>query len=47
MNSHSALLFHDIDVMIFFEIIFDSRGSDISNFTQSDQKIAPYHLVVS
>ena len=25
----------------------NSRGSDFSNFIGSDQKVAPYHLVVS
>ena len=24
----------------------NSQGSDISNFIESDQKVAPYHLVV-
>ena len=31
---------------IYFDIKRYSRGSDVSNFIGSDQKVAPYHLVV-
>ena len=33
-------------MFLFPNVLFDNRGSDVSNFIGSDQKDAPYHLDV-